>query len=349
MPAKTPPKAQHQKQHNPKNKTHMPQKLHQIAVPTPFNVGPVNVYLAEGHPLTLFDCGPRTTAAYDTLQAALKKLGYQFADIEQVVISHHHTDHLGLLHQVLEESQADLIAHVQTAPYLQNPQKARQHDLDFLLDVCREGGVPAEVMRLADKVVQSVDQLGNLPVMPTRLVQEGATIQTHDTTWTVYHTPGHSGDHITLFDPATRTLMAFDHLILKISSNPLIEPPLEQGQKRPQRLVEYMQHLQRMAALNPTLTYSGHGDPIHDVPSLVAERLAHHAKRADKILGYFNSGPATLWELTQRMFSHIQDTEKFLAISEVLGHVDILENEGKLRREIREGVVYWHSIHAYNV
>lgn len=37
----------------------IPPYLHTLSVPTPFPVGPVNVYLAEGDQLTLVDAGPR--------------------------------------------------------------------------------------------------------------------------------------------------------------------------------------------------------------------------------------------------------------------------------------------------
>lgn len=320
----------------------MIEKLHRITVPTPFYVGPVNAYLLEGDPLTLFDCGPRTEKAYDGLVAGLAALGYRVADIAQLVISHHHTDHVGLAQRVISESGAQLVAHQYTVPYLEHPIDTRHRDLEFFRIVCQEGGVPESMLTIVDKVTEWVDQFGNLPVSPTRIVNEGDTIETAATTWQVYYTPGHAGDSISLFDPVSGVMLAFDHLILKISSNPLVEPSPVPGKLRPRRLIEYMREMQRMASLNPRIAYSGHGDPIEDVPGLVAQRLKFHHQRADKILGYFADGPANLWETTQRMFSHIQDTEKFLAISEVLGHIDLLENEGKLHRETRDNVVYWH-------
>jgi hypothetical protein len=139
-------------------------------------------------------------------------------------------------------------------------------------------------------------------------------------------------------------LLASDHLILKISSNPLVEPPPIKGDPRPHRLIEYIEHMQRVVTLNPRIAYSGHGEPIEDVAALVEERVKLHYQRAEKILGYFNGQPANLWDMTEKMFSHIKDTEKFLAISEVLGHVDLLENAGKLRRTHQDGVLYWHPL-----
>lgn len=320
------------------------ERLHQLPIPTPFYVGPVNAYLLEGDPLTLVDCGPRTDEAYEGLVTMLGEVGYQIADLGQVIITHHHTDHLGQIQQIIEESGAKLLAHQFTVPYLENPKAARRHDQNFLVEICREGGVPEAVITLVDQVTAWVDKFGNQPVAADQSLHEGDIVRAGDVDWTVYYTPGHAGDLICLFDPQSATLLASDHLILKISSNPLVEPPPIKGNPRPRRLVEYIEHMQRMRALNPRIAYSGHGEPIDDVTGLVDQRVAFHHQRADKILGYFNGRPANLWDMTEKMFSHIQDTEKFLAISEVLGHVDLLEDAGKLGRTHQNGILYWQPV-----
>lgn len=315
--------------------------IHQIPIPTPFYVGPVNVYLLEGDPLTLVDCGPRTAEAEAALVSGLAGLGYQLSDIEQLIITHHHTDHIGLTKCVIEESGAVLLAHEYTLRFLYTPDEARIHDLAFFHQVCVEGGVPADVIRIVDKVSHWVDQFGNLPLTHAQALKEGDTVVAGGTTWQVYHTPGHAGDLICLYDPQSETLLASDHLILKISSNPLIEPAPQPDAPRPRRLVEYIEHLQRIAALPIQIAYSGHGEPVTAIAELVAKRIGFHHQRADKILGYFEDGPANLWELTEKLFAHVRPEEKFLAISEVLGHVDLLEQEQRLQRQCLDGIVYW--------
>lgn len=315
--------------------------IHQIPIPTPFYVGPVNVYLLEGEPLTLIDCGPRTTEAETALVAGLANLGYQLGDIEQVVVTHHHTDHIGLTAQVINQSDAALLAHEYTLRYLYSPEQARTHDLAFFHQICLEGGVPEAVIRVVDKVSQWVDQFGNVALSTGEALHEGDIIVAGGTNWQVYYTPGHAGDLICLYNAQTETLLASDHLILKISSNPLIEPAPQPDTPRPRRLVEYIHHMQRIAALPIQLAYSGHGEPINDVPALVNQRVNFHHQRAEKILGYFDEGPANLWEITERLFAHVSQEQKFLAISEVLGHIDLLEQANRLHRLCHNGVIYW--------
>ncbi|MDO9354725.1 MAG: MBL fold metallo-hydrolase, partial [Solirubrobacteraceae bacterium] len=74
----------------------LPAGVHRIALPTPFAVGRINTYLLVGDPLTLVDCGVNTGVSLDTLEAALESLGYRIEDLEQVILTHEHFDHIGL-------------------------------------------------------------------------------------------------------------------------------------------------------------------------------------------------------------------------------------------------------------
>jgi len=73
--------------------------LHALPLPTPFPVGPVNAYLAEGEPLTLIDTGPKDDATRAALAAALKVHGHRLEDIRRIILTHHHVDHVGLAGQ----------------------------------------------------------------------------------------------------------------------------------------------------------------------------------------------------------------------------------------------------------
>jgi hypothetical protein len=61
--------------------------LYKIVVPTPFPVGPVNLYLAIGPEgsLSLIDTGPRTDQAHAVLERSLADLNYTFADIQRIM------------------------------------------------------------------------------------------------------------------------------------------------------------------------------------------------------------------------------------------------------------------------
>jgi glyoxylase-like metal-dependent hydrolase (beta-lactamase superfamily II) len=68
--------------------------IHALPIPTPFAVGRVNCYLVDDDPLTLVDTGPNSGTSLTALEAALAEHGQRVEDLERLVITHQHLDHL---------------------------------------------------------------------------------------------------------------------------------------------------------------------------------------------------------------------------------------------------------------
>ena len=119
-------------------------------------------------------------------------------------------------------------------------------------------------------------------------------------------------------------LIAADHLIKHISSNPLISRPLDDREaadpaQRPQALVTYLESLRQTREMPAEIVLSGHGEPITDHVALIDERFEFHRRRADKIYGLIAERPRTGYDLTQALFGDIAVTQAYLTLSEVLG------------------------------
>jgi hypothetical protein len=82
----------------------------------------------------------------------------------------------------------------------------------------------------------------------------------------------------------------------------------------------------------------GHGDPITDHRTLIDERFALHRRRAEKIFKLIAERPRTAYEIAQALWGNIAVTQAYLTLSEVLGHVDLLLNDGRVREAERDGV-----------
>ena len=82
-----------------------------IALPVPFAVRAVNCYLLEGDPLTLIDPGADWPETLVELEASLSARGLRLEDVEQIILTHQHYDHVGLAHTVRERSGATVVAH----------------------------------------------------------------------------------------------------------------------------------------------------------------------------------------------------------------------------------------------
>src|SRR5437867_13426735 len=83
-----------------------------IALPTPFYIGPVNVYLIKEDPVTIIDTGPKTMDAVDALRAGLRRAGLTIVDIRRIVLTHAHEDHCGLARTIRDEAKdAEVFVH----------------------------------------------------------------------------------------------------------------------------------------------------------------------------------------------------------------------------------------------
>ena len=152
------------------------------------------------------------------------------------------------------------------------------------------------------------------------------------------HRPGHSPSDTVFWDERRRILIAADHLIAHISSNPLITRPLDGSPQRTQALVTYIESLRKTREMPAEIVLSGHGEPIVDHVALIDERLAKHERRKEKIYGLIAERPRTGYEIAQAIWGDVAVTQAFLTLSEVIGHADLLVNEGRVR-EVDDGEV----------
>jgi len=321
----------------------IPPYLHTFSIPTPFPIGPVNVYLAEGEALTLVDVGPRYDPAREALAEALAGCGYRVADLRRIVLTHAHSDHCGLAAELVRTSGAEVLTHAANFPRLAEDADAQR--LAFYAEILHWAGMPVEVMAELAGMRRSIGRYGE-PVLPDRTLSDGDLLRLGGEGWRVLHTPGHTGGLICLYQPRRRLLISSDHLLRDVSSNPIVERPAPGEAGRPRRLVEYMAQLRRVAALDVALALPGHGPPISDHRALVRERLAFHEKRGRRILETLGDESLTVHEIASTLFANLDPINRFLATSEVIGHLQWLEVEGQVTHRERESVAHWRSVNA---
>jgi glyoxylase-like metal-dependent hydrolase (beta-lactamase superfamily II) len=315
--------------------------LYQIVVPTPFKVGPVNCYVTTTAPITLIDTGTQWDESRRVWQAELAELGLKIEEVQRIIITHAHADHYGLAAEIARASRAEVWTHRHNQAMLESYETIRTQRDAFYMQLMTEAGVPPEQrQRVADS-----RRGGNRyaeAVKVDRLLAEGDEIELADRAWQVYHTPGHAGGLICLFDPKARVLLSNDHLLRDISSNPVVEPDPDGG-PRPHRLVQYIQHMQRMADLEPSVAWTGHGHEIHDVHKTVRQRLHFHERRAQRILDLIGAEERSAYQIAEPLFGRLDGIDSFLALSETIGHLDWLEEQGRIEAAQRDGVLYWRS------
>jgi glyoxylase-like metal-dependent hydrolase (beta-lactamase superfamily II) len=320
--------------------------IHRLAIPTPFMVGRVNAYLIEDSPLTLVDSGPNSAKALDELEQALAARGHAIEDIELLIVSHQHMDHFGLASILARRSGAEVAALDALAPFLAGYRHQTDLDDTFAERIMLRHGIPPEIVTALRAVSAGFRAWGSA-VEVTRPLVSDSELKLSDRTLRVLHRPGHSPSDTVFMDESRGILLAADHLIAHISSNPLLARPLDAGEDyegpRPQALITYMASLERTRAMELSLVLPGHGQPITDHVSLIDERFRLHRRRAEKINRLIAEQPRSAHEIAQALWGNVAVTQAYLTLSEVLGHVDLLLRDGLVLERAEDGVVRFHA------
>jgi glyoxylase-like metal-dependent hydrolase (beta-lactamase superfamily II) len=297
-------------------------------------VGRVNCYLIEDDPLTLVDVGPNSGKALDELERALGAHGHRIEDLERIVITHQHIDHLGLVDILARRSQAEICALDLLAPVIEDFASEAERDDELAEALMLRHGIPRDVVTALRSVTRSFRAWGSSTKVTTRLA-DGGTLEFADRKLQVLHRPGHSPSDTIFHDAERRELIGGDHLLARISSNPLISRPLggksgEPGGGRPRALITYMRSLRETREMELDVVLPGHGEPVTDHRALIDERFSLHERRANKIAGLIEEEPRSAYEIAQQLWGNVAVTQAYLTLCEVLGHVDLLLEEGRV-------------------
>lgn len=197
----------------------------------------VNVFLLMGNNLTLVDTGFR--GRMTQILKEVRRLGYSPSDIGNIIITHHHADHIGSLAMLKKVTQAKIIAHPADAPYIDGrlPQPG-----------------PTAPRWLRWPLTPLLRLWTTAPVIVDILVNDGDELPILDGT-RILHTPGHTPGSICLFLPRERLVIAGDLLANRFRlSLPSKAYTVDMAQE--------IQSVQIVASLDFDVICFGHGPPL---------------------------------------------------------------------------------------
>nr|HID59690.1 MBL fold metallo-hydrolase [Desulfobacterales bacterium] len=317
--------------------------VHKIEIPTSFSVGNINVYILDGPYLSMIDAGIKTDEALFTLERELYKMGRRIEDIKKIYLTHSHVDHCGLSQRISQISGGRVFLH-RYDRYKAVSSFKELFDIEYRLykSYFHEAGLSPSFWQTFVREMEEVWTTFSEPASSVDTIEHGEIVECGERKLKVLHLPGHSRGSLCYLDEDSRILFSGDHLLDRISPNPLLElySKIEYGYRS---LETYLNSLHITRRLDVDLVLPGHGDFIEDHRKLIDHILKHHQYRAERILDTLAEGEKTKSEICDILFGRLEGREVLLGLSEVEGHLELLETRGDIIKRKKNGHLLFYK------
>ena len=311
-----------------------------MPLPAELSTRHVHGYLLPGPLPSLVDAGIQSPDALSALEVGLAEAGLGLADLERLVITHAHIDHVGLACEIQAASGCQILAHPAALPALTDFDAVWRQRLDLHLRAAQAGGFPPPVIQAFAAEFEARRRFGPqrpLPESALRALPDRARIRLGDATWSVAWLPGHTPDHLGLVHVSSGSAIGGDLLLRGAGTIPFLEGRDGAG-RRPATLADLIGSWRRLGRMRLAILWPGHGGPIRAHRVLVARRLAELRGRLSETQSALVEGARSLWEISCAIGPEPPGPERLQArLGETVALLDWLVERGRARRRLVDG------------
>lgn len=308
--------------------------IYRIDVPLPRNpLRAINSYVVRGRDRWLMiDTGMNRPESLQAMRAGIASLGIDL-DRTDLFITHGHSDHVGLVSELMTAS-SRVFLHSADMAIVLDP-----HLWTNLACSARMHGFPDADAAVGKHPGKKYLFAGRPEFTPLR---EGDTISVGRYRFLCVETPGHTPGHLCLYEPDARIFFSGDHILDSITPN-----ISGWAQEDEDPLGDFLASLDKVAAYDVRVVLPGHRTPVADHRRRIEELKVHHRVRAQEIGGILSRGAQTAYQVASQMtwdlsYSRWEDfpiPQQWFATGEALAHLLYLEKKGEITRTRGDGTV----------
>lgn len=292
-----------------------------------------NVYVLRGDETVLVDTGVATEPTETELREELRELGLEFADVDQVFLTHWHYDHAGLAGTIQQESGATVHVHEADAPLVAGDGDSLIEERTRQQEKFEEWQIPDRPREELMSFLEGHAALRGADVDVTPFT-DGDSFDVNGLTLEAVHLPGHAAG-LTAFAverEGERQAFVGDVILPKYTPNVggadvRVEAPLER----------YIESLLEVIEQDWDRVHPGHRDPIDDPSGRARDILHHHRERTENVIDVLERHDACdAWTVSHHLFGELETIHILHGPGEAFAHLDHLERNGVVEREVNE-------------
>jgi glyoxylase-like metal-dependent hydrolase (beta-lactamase superfamily II) len=322
--------------------------IFQIQVPLPHNpLGHLNSYLIKSAKKNLLiDTGLNFPESFQALCKGLSDAGLKPEELTEILLTHFHVDHVGLIPRFKEASRnIELSIHRVEAELSKLMLREFGNYRKKMKTFLEANGAPSAIVINLERFHPAFftpEAYRELAVAAVP-VEDGQEMSIGDYNLQVLWTPGHSPGHICLYEPSLRALFSGDHLLPTITSH------IAQFMENMNPLTDYLNSLEKTERLDVKVVLPAHEETFTNHQERTRQLKEHHRQRLMEIVDELRTDSSTAYALTSRMHWNVRYKsweefplfEKYLALGETVAHLNFLEQRGLVRRtEVNQTTFY---------
>ena len=290
-------------------------------------------YLIETPAPILVDTGDPADRAAETIRNELAARGYELSDVEAVVVTHPHSDHIGQV-PLLREAGATVYA---PAPVLERLERDADELAAGVREIGRSAGYQGEAIEHeAERARESLERNRRL-LDPDSAVGFGfdESVTVAGLEFDPIHTPGHQIHHASLAATVDgqRALFSGDALIDSFRPG-AIHVGIDHGAY--EAVDAFHEGMDRLEGRSFDRVFPGHGPVFTDAAGAIERMRTELESLAGETLeAVVTVGPATPMEITRNRIGEIRHPAQLL---DTLGALGTLKRRGRVEYTTQDGV-----------